>query len=1204
MKHSPANADEIRLHLKALLPDASFGSQLVHPAYQPLLTMNYGHAMATFAFANGDAKQSYDVLYGHFKREFRSKRDGSPPDLAFVFCVSTPPPDFNEFSSSVETDVYFCRKFVILLAQPIGSSLSRLPFLPLAPASQHGSSRPPSAQTLLHQSGMSPLLARLLVVQQERSAQGIMEDCLHGRFGTPAAFGNTRIGKPSLQIESESKPVRLNRVTIQNFRAYRAPRTFELGANLTVLYGPNGFGKTSFFDAIDFAATGSIGRLSISREQLTKVARHLDAAGEPSFVELSFTADGTGHEIVRRVDTPNHALLDDEPSDRKSILARLTSGRASTSDRIEHQISLFRASHLFSQERQELALDFQRDSTLSGDIVSRMLAFDDYLNAVNKATQVKRLFDASIAAARQDAKKLEAEIAHDEQALSQLNQKALAHANYEADPEVFVSRIVDEVRDAGIDVGDIRRPDLRHWRALIEAQETRCGQRRDRLRSLAGRVGERPRLQREMNLSQQQIEESSRELDEARANGLELEAALTEKEARLTTLLAERVKSREELDTVAFMEGQLPNYLRLRDLLQKQEVELQAALDSLSGTRERVTPALNRLEEVRSRVADLTRRRESVQRQIASAESFLAAVPGWRANQDRRDAIISEQVSLRQRKEQLAQEESTQDSRIVALQREEAGLRSEIAAEEAKLSKVRALLSQLQEFVDSAICPLCGEDHGDQDRLLQRIRTQTVSDSASDARAKLPIVIATVQELHDRRIASRNDIHAIELRLKNLDELIEEIDAERDAVTATASALGLKVTSKLEEEARRVISDRQDESDELQRLENEALVEAGVARQAASEIETAVGECEALKTRAESSLEQTRQELDSLCENPRLRDRTFPAGPKQVEILRRQASQQADEVTAKVASVESEIRRSRSELSVLKGRIEALEQRVEQLDVQRRRLQARISEAATELLECGLPSDSTEQALIQLSVEEDRAQTRLALLRERVGSAEVAIDAATTSAALATQRNAIREKRETLDALNLVCSQRLPWLEYFGRIVKRLQQQQDTATEDFTISYGPRASTIQQRLRSVYGFDEIELLSRGSSIAVRVTRNGEQLRPVDYFSQSQQQTLLLGLFLAACSSQNWSSFSSVLLDDPITHFDDLNTYAFLDLLAGLLRSDLVPHQFVISTCDSKFLELARQKFGYMGDRVKFYRFNSIGEDGPVVEVLP
>jgi hypothetical protein len=41
----------------------------------------------------------------------------------------------------------------------------------------------------------------------------------------------------------------------------------------------------------------------------------------------------------------------------------------------------------------------------------------------------------------------------------------------------------------------------------------------------------------------------------------------------------------------------------------------------------------------------------------------------------------------------------------------------------------------------------------------------------------------------------------------------------------------------------------------------------------------------------------------------------------------------------------------------------------------------------------------------------------------------------------------------------------------------------------------------------------------------------------------------------------------------MTHFDDLNTCAFLDLIVGLLDSDTGKRQFLISTCDEKPLRL-------------------------------
>lgn len=224
-------------------------------------------------------------------------------------------------------------------------------------------------------------------------------------------------------------------------------------------------------------------------------------------------------------------------------------------------------------------------------------------------------------------------------------------------------------------------------------------------------------------------------------------------------------------------------------------------------------------------------------------------------------------------------------------------------------------------------------------------------------------------------------------------------------------------------------------------------------------------------------------------------------------------------------------------------------------------------------------------------------------MHSRLSSIEIGLDAATTAAALSGLRDNIGKSTQLLTTLKEQRSALKPWRSYFVAIRGLVSSEQQDAVNNFLRQYGPRTSIIQRRLRSVYGFDDIKISSSRSDIRVTVERNGEEFRPIDYFSESQKQTLLLGLFLTACSSQTWSSFSPILLDDPVTHFDDLNTYALLDLILGLLRSDMRRRQFIISTCDEKLLQLAQQKFEHLGDSAVFYRFVSFSEDGPEVERL-
>jgi exonuclease SbcC len=134
-------------------------------------------------------------------------------------------------------------------------------------------------------------------------------------------------------------------------------------------------------------------------------------------------------------------------------------------------------------------------------------------------------------------------------------------------------------------------------------------------------------------------------------------------------------------------------------------------------------------------------------------------------------------------------------------------------------------------------------------------------------------------------------------------------------------------------------------------------------------------------------------------------------------------------------------------------------------------------------------------------------------------------------------------------------------------------------------------SLIQRRLRPVYGFGEIELHPQRGGISVQVARKGEKdISPGDYFSESQIQILMLSLFMSASLTQTWSSFAPVLMDDPVTHFDDLNAYSLIELIQGLISESDNKRQFILSTCEDRLFRLMHQKFRKMNEKVIFYYF--------------
>jgi DNA repair protein SbcC/Rad50 len=241
----------------------------------------------------------------------------------------------------------------------------------------------------------------------------------------------------------------------------------------------------------------------------------------------------------------------------------------------------------------------------------------------------------------------------------------------------------------------------------------------------------------------------------------------------------------------------------------------------------------------------------------------------------------------------------------------------------------------------------------------------------------------------------------------------------------------------------------------------------------------------------------------------------------------------------------------------------------------------------------------TQVALREMREGKQKQLRRLETLGSKIVALRATLDSERSSSVLTRLRETISEREVEIAALDKERESYLKWREYFELATHRLQAIRDSGVSDYIQYYGPLASIVQTRLRPVYGFGPIQLQQRSAGVALVTSRSDQtNLAPNAFFSESQLQILMLSLFLAAAVSQTWSSFAPILIDDPVTHFDDLNTYSLLDLIKGMAGAG-VGHQFLISTCEERFYKLMRRKFS--GLDAKFYEFKSIGVDGPVVE---
>lgn len=101
--------------------------------------------------------------------------------------------------------------------------------------------------------------------------------------------------------------MRIRKLQINNFKGVRSKKTIDFSSSLTILRGPNGFGKTTVFDAIELCLTGSMQR-AIAKMNVTKDIKDYNDA---------FYRNTPNKDVILKL------LVENGNGDRKVIVKRL-----------------------------------------------------------------------------------------------------------------------------------------------------------------------------------------------------------------------------------------------------------------------------------------------------------------------------------------------------------------------------------------------------------------------------------------------------------------------------------------------------------------------------------------------------------------------------------------------------------------------------------------------------------------------------------------------------------------------------------------------------------------------------------------------------------------------------------------------------------------------------------------------------------------
>lgn len=185
-------------------------------------------------------------------------------------------------------------------------------------------------------------------------------------------------------------------VSLCGFRGYRKPVRIEFGTRFTIIDGRNGVGKSTIFDAIEFALTGTLGKYNDAKAAGESVADYLwwtgdGPAPEDRYVEVGF-AHGDDVLVLKRTQFqgPNEADIEavlDQICDRAAAPAQPLAQLCAT--------SIIRDEHIT-----QLSLDLKESDRYA--LLRDALGANDADVWVNRGAQLVSLAKKRTATAQQE----------------------------------------------------------------------------------------------------------------------------------------------------------------------------------------------------------------------------------------------------------------------------------------------------------------------------------------------------------------------------------------------------------------------------------------------------------------------------------------------------------------------------------------------------------------------------------------------------------------------------------------------------------------------------------------------------------------------------------------------------------------------------------------------------------------------------------
>lgn len=1008
--------------------------------------------------------------------------------------------------------------------------------------------------------------------------------------------------------------MKIKHVFIQAFRLFgKVPVNLtstldpNKASNFVAIYAPNGFGKTSFFDAMEFCVTKSIQRVSVNFKENFKVDQE---QGSTTFIHnkdfpklpIDIVMNFEGHDDIRTTCNPQDECTmlkgnGDNLYFRNAVLSQDWFSEFLSTSSAEQRFKIFTD---YFVETKDLLDYYRRLSTASTSFNRMVIKTNKEVKSLKKEIDGK--LDAGVILQIEDGVKKLADNGISVRWEGKLDAEALTVLRMESDnliAEIKAQKedIADKIANLNlVSVGNdqiISIQELENFEKAIDEkkkQSTECENWLQRLNVYLKAENQVEERRKSLLLCQKEkdrlvyLTDNYEPFNKIHQGVVQLsrdKELLLKKIANNHILLDDKYKRKKQQD------GILSDYQKERDSIQNKilklhdrYVELASLLKMKVETEMSLASKENSLQKTINQHDALVNQKESLCRlRISIEEETIDCTIGIYVDEVKFIKELNEKIHSKE--EQLLLIEK----RI-----------SEKGALENELQQLIISSHKVLEHLKGSKCPLCGTDFETQEKLLKNISENTVISTALEEDLQEKNVLADKINQHKNSMSEKRkelfdkidkEISEIIEKLKTVDTSVKQLSDEKEQLKSTLN----NIVSKLAQDYGDIKGTiEEDKQKELKGLVKATETNITATQQILSGLEKEINQCLADITSHEDKIKDIDEKSIALSEDDFYVEYTSRLGDEKL------SEECLDSWKNRLASIDEEIVQIGQQQKSSQCKLDELiksgfrKENAPSMKDKRNVLAEELSEKLNVwnntlsflMTVCMIPIEGRaksneikvayESVLEATRKNQEKVDTKLTLLNKYEVLLTLGEKYSTNEVRKAELRNKEEQLKEETQKRDLINYERARLQKYLEDFVKGFFQLDIINKLYNTIDPHPEYKQID------FKCDFKNKDPRLNVVMYSVKDGHDTIVPNLYFSTAQINILSFCIFLAkalyAKTDKN-EDLGCIFIDDPIQALDDINILSMIDLLRNVAYS--LDKQIILTTHDRNFFELLKKK---------------------------